>query len=168
MGAADRRRLRVFLEIAAQSPFPGERANALAAAKRLAGRHGLSLREAVRGPEAAPDPRPRETARRYTAREMADIINLSEARLRADKERYERALREAVSRGLDRNDAAPGERNGAKGHARPRRNPRRRHSNSYARVLLNETSLPLGEIVTLTGLDIYKIAGMKLKMRPLA
>ena len=32
-------------------------------------------------------------------------------------------------------------------------------------MLLSETSLPLKEIVSLTGLDIYEIVGMKLKMR---
>ena len=169
MGEADRGRFLTFLNIAAQSPFPGERANALAAAKRLAGRHGLSLREAARDPEAESDPPPpREKAREYTAREMADIINLSEARLRADKERHERALRDAVSRGLDRDGAAPGGRNGADRHVRRRRDGRKRDSQSFARVLLSETTLPLSEIVTLTGLDVYKVVGMKLKMRPLA
>ncbi len=169
MGEADRDRFLTFLKIAAESPFSGERANALTAAKRLAGRHGLSLQDAARAPEPEPDPPPlREMAREYSAREMADIINLSEARMRADKERYERALRDAISRGLDRRAAARSERSGADFHVSQRYNGRKRDSQSFARVLLSETRLPLNEIVTLTGLDIYKVVGMKLKMRPLA
>ena len=35
-------------------------------------------------------------------------------------------------------------------------------------MLLKETRLPLTEIVSLTGLDIYKVVGLKLKMRPFA
>ncbi len=175
LGEADRDRFHRFLKIAADSPFPGERANALDAAKRLAGRHGLTLQEAARAPEPAPDPPPpRESAREYAAREMADIVNLSEvnlseARLRADKERYERALRDAISRGLGGLDgaaAAPGGGGRADYHIGQRSNRRRkRDSQSFARVLLSETSLPLSEIVTLTGLDIYEIVGLKLRMR---
>ena len=47
----------------------------------------------------------------------------------------------------------------------PRRNNRKRDANSHARVLLQETSLPMEEICMLTGLDIYEVVGMKLKMR---
>ena len=122
---ADRARFHTFLKIAAESPFPGERANALEAAKRLAGRHGMTLQEAARAPEVPvaepPPPPPREAAREYTAHEMADIISLSEVRLQAEKERYRHALREAIARGLDggvratcgRRCGAPGIRPGA-------------------------------------------------------
>ena len=44
-------------------------------------------------------------------------------------------------------------------------NGRKRSPGSFARVLLAETSLPLEEIVSLTGLDIYTVVGMKLKLR---
>lgn len=169
MVEADRERFHTFLKIAAESPFSGERANALDAAKRLATRHGMTLQEAARAPEAVPEPPPplHEAAREYTAREMADIISLSEARLKAEKERYERALREAMARGLDGGARATAGQSGF-AQARSRSNGRKRDSQSYATVLLNETSLPLSEIVSLTGLDIYKVVGLKLKMRSMA
>ena len=56
----------------------------------------------------------------------------------------------------------------ASAQARSRPNGRKRDSHSFASVLLNETSLPLSEIVSLTGLDIYKIVGLKLIMRSMA
>ena len=160
MHGADRERFDTFLKIAAESPFPGERANALDAARRLAGRYGMSLDQARRGragPAAAGPPGPPRPAPRNAA-------GLAEARLRAERESRERALREAVARGLDR------ETRGRGGAARPRPafNARRRDSQSFARVLLEETRLPLTEIVSLTGLDIYKVVGLKLKMRPFA
>ena len=158
MTPAERERFDTFLKIAAESPFPGERANALDAARRLAGRCAMSLDQARRGQArpAAPVPPPRPAPR--------SAAGLAEARLRAERERHERALREAVARGLDR------ETRGRGGAARPRPafNARRRDSQSFARVLLEETGLPLTEIVSLTGLDIYKVVGLKLKMRPFA
>ena len=35
----------------------------------------------------------------------------------------------------------------------------------HARVLLRETRLPLSEIASICGLDVYTVAGLKLKMR---
>jgi hypothetical protein len=35
----------------------------------------------------------------------------------------------------------------------------------HARVLLEETTLPIEEIADITGLDVYKVAGLKLKLR---
>ena len=127
----------------------------------------MTLREAARTPEAEPEPPPRESPREYTAREMADIVSLSEARLRADKERYERALRDAIARGLDIGAAPRGDRAGT-AYCGVRPQGRKRDSQSFARILLCETSLPLSEIVSLTGLNIYKVVGMKLKMRTTA
>ena len=34
-----------------------------------------------------------------------------------------------------------------------------------AAILLRETSLPFDEVARITGLDVYKVVGMKLKMR---
>ena len=39
---------------------------------------------------------------------------------------------------------------------------------SHARTLIRETSLPLREIASITGLDIYQVVGLKLKMRTVA
>lgn len=167
LSAAERARFNALLKVAAESPYPGERANALDAARRLARRHGMSLQEAAREPRgptrAVQMP---QRPRRYTSREMAEIIAFSEARLRADKERYERALREAKNRGLDGNAIKPQVRPASTGAQKS--SPRSRTPHSFARVLLSETTLPLREIVSLTGLDIYRVVGLKLKMRSAA
>ncbi|MDE0060205.1 MAG: hypothetical protein OXP07_18975 [Defluviicoccus sp.] len=163
----ERTRLEALLKVAAESPFPGERANALDAARRLAGRHGMSLQEATRPAAAAMRPtRLPCRAGRFDARDVADFVAYSEAKLRADKERYERALREAFERGLDDGMRARARASQPDASQRPR--GRCRSPQSFAKVLLSETSLPLGEIVSLTGLDIYRIGGLKLKMRPAA
>ncbi len=152
MRKVDRERFETFLKIAAESPFPGERANALDAARRVADRHGLTLDQARRAP-----PRRRPAAARPPAPSF-------EAHLEAERARYESALREAVSRRLDGEPRpAAGKRNQLRPQAALYR--RRRNPLSFARVLIAETSLPLTEIVSLTGLDIYRVAGMKLKMR---
>ena len=167
LSAAERERFNALVKVAAESPYPGERANALDAARRLAKRHGMSLQEAAgepRGPTRTVQTPQRP--RRYTQREMAEIIAFSEARLRADKERYERALREARERGLDGGAIKPEMRPAATGAQKS--SQRSRTPQSFARVLLSETTLPLREIVSLTGLDIYRVVGLKLKMRSAA
>lgn len=168
LSAEERARFNALLKVAAESPYPGERANALDAARRLAKRHGMSLQEAAREPtdpiRAVQTP---QHPRRYTSREMAEIIAFSEARFRADKERYERALREARERGLDgggkKPDVRPASSPGVRTTSQRSRSPQ-----SFAKVLLSETTLPLREIVSLTGLDIYRVVGLKLKMRSAA
>ncbi len=169
LSEAERARFGALLKVASESPYPGERANALDAARRLAGRHGMSLQEAARNRYAhgagakmqAP-----QRARQYTAQEMADIVARSEARLRAEKEDYERALRQARERGLDAGERAqPARASSAGGPGTSRRS---RSPHSFAQVLLAETTLPLREIVSLTGLDIYRVVGLKLKMRSAA
>ena len=167
LSADERARLDALLKVAAESPFPGERANALDAAHRLARRHGMTLQEATRKP--AETVRPTRLPRHaggFDARDVADFVAYSEARLRADKERYERALREAIERGLDDGVRVRARASGPADSPRPRGRCRSPHS--FAKVLLSETSLPLGEIVSLTGLDIYRIVGLKLKMRSAA
>ena len=164
LSAGERARLDALLKVAAESPFPGERANALDAARRLARRHGMSLQEAAGNPcDAVRKTRLPRGAGMFTTRDIADFVAYSESRLRADKERYERALREAVERGLD--DGVRANVGGPVRDAAPKPNGRCRSPHSFARILLSETSLPLGEIVSLTGLDIYRVVGLKLKMR---
>ena len=41
----------------------------------------------------------------------------------------------------------------------------RNNSAERAEVLVNETSLPAKEISEMTGIDVYKVFGMKLKAR---
>ena len=167
LSAAERARFSALLKVAAESPYPGERANALDAARRLAKRHGISLQEAAREPRGSTGTvQMPQRPRRYTAREMAEIIAFSEAKLRADKERYERALRQAKERGLDGESIKPEVRAASTGAQKASQRSRTPHS--FAKVLLSETTLPLREIVSLTGLDIYRVVDLKLKMRSAA
>ncbi|MFQ5972431.1 MAG: hypothetical protein ACE5Q3_08860 [Alphaproteobacteria bacterium] len=149
--------------MAAESPFKGERDNALAAATRLAAKCGMSLQEAA---ASAPEPRVAEPPRR-PARADPDLgkIILMDQQILADKFRRAAALRAARARGLDAESSE---------QAQPGRTARRYHSHSrmnpflHARMLIRETSLPLREIASITGLDIYQVVGMKLKMRAAA
>lgn len=78
-----------------------------------------------------------------------------------EKARREKALQAAMARGLDADD----DRRRNRDNAPPFRSRRTRDPWSHARTLLSETSLPLSEVVDITGLDIYQVAGLKLKMR---
>ena len=164
--SAERTRFRNLLELAHSSQFEGERANALEAARRLAARHGLTLEEAARtGLEPrSPLPSTASTAsyadRRSDPRAAYFAYAQQEAAAR-EKRRWENALRDARERGLDGGTARPV-------RPEPRRkrwNQSRRDPQKHAAVLLEETSLPFHEIADITGLEIYSVVGMKLKMR---
>ena len=159
---AERIRFRNLLELANSSEFAGERDNALAAAQRIAQRHGLTLEEAARmGLESKAAPPPQvdlEAAARQRAMRFAQAQQEAMAR---EKQRWEEAVRRARARGLDSANQAP-----SRADSRPRRWSRtRRDPTKHAAVLLEETSLPFHEIASITGLDIYSVVGMKLKMR---
>lgn len=78
-----------------------------------------------------------------------------------EKRRWEEAVQRARMRGLDGGpDALVRAQPKWRPQSRARRNPRK-----HAEVLLAETRLPIREIAAITGLDIYSVVGMKLKMR---
>ena len=162
--AAEKARFHNLLKMAAESPFEGERTNALAAATRLAQRHGMSLDEAALSSPRAQHSRrePRHDSREAQwARAAARHIFIMDSQIQADKARRDAALRAAQARGLD-NEPAPA------AAAKPRRmgnGGRARNQWGHAQVLLKETSLPLHEVASITGLDIYQVVGLKLKMR---
>lgn len=151
--------------MAAESPFEGERANALAAAKRLAKRHGMSLDEAATSTARAQAPTRRESNREAKwSRASARHIHIMDSQIQADKARRDAAMRAAQARGLDAEAARA-----APAAAKPRRvssgGGRARNQFGHAQVLLRETSLPLSEVASITGLDMYQVIGLKLKMR---
>ena len=161
---SERTRFHNLLKLAAESPFKGERAAALAAAYRLAERHGMTLDEAATGGPEPEVPNKPSMARRgpqeVRARDVGRAVHLMDKWVANDKARREAALAEAYARGLDNDNDKR-----SSVHV-PRRNGSKRNPHSHAKVLLKETSLPMLEICSLTGLDIYEVVGMKLKMRP--
>lgn len=150
MTPGERERFRNLLLVAKESPFAGERENALKAAERMAQRRGLTLEEAAHGT-------PPETAAR-----KEPLRRDSEVRSRNDKAQYEEALKAAYARGLDSNERR---RKKTWDIQHVQLNPRRRNPLAHARILLTETRLPLPEIASISGLDIWRVAGLKLKLR---
>jgi len=162
---AERKRFHNLLLLANESPYEGEREAALAAAKRMAKARGMTLEEAASG--GPPPPRPKQTRKKrkasgQQARDMDKAARMMDGWVDADKARRDAALEEARQRGLD---AEERRRAAAAANRVPRRNNRKRDPKSHARVLLEETSLPLEEISSMTGLSMYELVGMKLKMR---
>jgi hypothetical protein len=156
------------LRLAAESPFEGERGNALAAATRMAERAGLTLEEAAGAAEPA-EPR-QEAPRRQggaTAWEAASLgrfahaLHLMDHYLHRDKVRREAALQAARQRGLDAEEL---KKQAPSLGARPS-SDRRMDPVKHAAVLLQDTSLPFHEVAAITGLDIYEVVGLKLKLR---
>lgn len=124
----------------------------------------MTLEEAACGGSAPAQPPPLEESAAAAATRAESVfaraVHMMDAQLRADKARREAALRAARERGLDAGESAPRRPSSRSSSRRWRRNPY-----IHARVLLRETALPLRDIVDITGLDIYKVVEMKLKMR---
>jgi hypothetical protein len=167
--SAERKRLDGLLRLAAESPFDGERANARAAAVRIAVRHGMSLEEAAAACGSLwPSARPNQSRPRAAAptSEVAWFFHLTDVAIRLAKERRAAALARARALGLEV-DEAPRERS----HGRRDRvawvSRRSLDPREHARVLLTETSLRLHDIVGITGLDVYQVVGLKLSLRPI-
>ena len=152
-------RFQNLLKLANESPFPGERENALAAAERLASRHGLTLEEAATGVSPSQTARAKENAGQF-ARDLAAFVHMNDYQIYLEKQRRDQARREAEERGLDRKDSelrAPPRphRNRSKAYMEPRK---------HAWALASETSLSYQEIADITGLDIYQVLLMKIQL----
>lgn len=158
--AAEQTRFRNLLELANSSKFEGERANAVDAARRLAARHGMTLEEAARTGLEQRAPLPVTPDGRRPDPRAAYFAHAHEQAVEREKRRWEEAVQKARERGLD------GGINPATRSDRPRRASKsRRDPIKHASVLLEETHLPFDEIAGITGLSVYAIVGMKLKMR---
>ncbi|MEC7488816.1 MAG: hypothetical protein VYA17_04425 [Pseudomonadota bacterium] len=178
MTTAERDRFHNLLLMAKESPFEGERQNALEAATRIAQRYDMTLEEAARsrgegmqkpGKHAQPRSTFEEVEAEATARErafseMSQFMRDVEDQAKSDKARRDEALEAAVARGLDADERRRDERK-AKRDWKTRKNSRRRNPIVHATVLLRETRLPLTEIASICGVDVWVVAGLKLKMR---
>lgn len=167
MSPKEQERFHNLLKLAADSPYEGERTAALAAAERVVAKHGMTLDEAAQRNPVEPDPEPEPTPaeQRWNAaqREAARRFREAEARRAADKRNWERAWREARARGLDEQPQDRQQRDRT-AFQQPR-SRRRRNPVDFARTLLTETGLSLQDIADITQLDIYQVAGLKLKLR---
>ena len=123
------------------------------------------MEEAARGETAAPPPveEPPPPRRDPIAERFARAATLMDFHIAIDKQRREAALREARARGLDAASPTP-----IRPPPRPRVSRTRMNPYVHARLLIRDTKLSLQEIVDITGLDIYQVAAMKLKMRDAA
>ena len=94
-----------LLELAKRSKFKGERSNALSAAKRIAKKHGMTIKEFEKGASKSKNTNSRPWANKNrqkkenTANELFNNINHSYH----EKERWQRAVNSAKARGLDEN-----------------------------------------------------------------
>ncbi len=165
----EQRRFRNLLELANSSPYQGERDNAMAAAERLAERHGMTLEDAASGGMQMPrqEPPPRSGPEMAQERELARVVHLMDYQIQLDKARIAEAMQEAIARGYDPEADRIHRRQQPQAlqNWRPSRSRRRMEPYRHARVLLEETSLPIEEIADITGLDVYKVAGLKLQIR---
>ena len=183
----ERKRFHNLLKLAAESPFEGEREAALAAAKRLARKHGMSLQDAAAEPEQEDQPSQspkrnqdefwgRATARTWSGEGFEPPPGFEE-RWGKTRERDERwknpddekrnwnaAYDAARKRGLDQEAEAAAEAPKRRAPQQPK-SSRRMNPEQHARALLQETTLPLEEIAAITKLTIYQIVAIKLKLR---
>jgi len=128
-----------------------------------AARGGLAEQE----PQQAPQRAPQEWARR-AARDISRFAHLLDSDIYAQKAARARARAEAIRRGLDADLQDSGNKPARRRARIVELNPRKMNPWKHAERLLSETSLPLDEVVELSGLNIYDVVGLKLKMRSAA
>ena len=152
-----------LLELAKRSKFRGERNNALSAAKRIAEKHGMTIKEFEKGTSAPKDINSKPWANKSRQKkenitnELFKNINDSYH----EKERWQRAVNSAKARGLDENIR----KRASVFEKSLKLSKNKRPAGKHAEVLLKETSLSFKEIVEITGLNIYQVVGIKLKLR---
>jgi hypothetical protein len=155
-----------LLKLAKESPFEGERRNALAAAERLAARRGLTLEEAAMRqaqPQSATSRQAEEEQER--ARDFAAFVHMTDYQIYLDKQRRDAARKEAEARGLDQAEKREAERRAAASASRfTRRSKARMPPEKHAWALVRETQLSYQEIARITGLDICDVLLMKIQL----
>ena len=92
---------------------------------------------------------------------VAQFFAANASQQREDKTRWQNAVEKARQRGLaDGEESKVAASQHVRSFSKARRNPMK-----HAEVLLKETSLPFDEIAEITGLSVYEVVGMKLKLR---
>ncbi len=94
----------------------------------------------------------------------AQSVAANAAQQREEKARWQTAVDQARKRGLaDQVEQRANTNPRVRSFSKARRNPAK-----HAEVLLKETSLSFNEIANITGLNVYEIVGLKLKLRKAA
>ena len=163
--AEEQTRFHNLLKLAKESPFEGERQNALAAAERLASRRGLTLEEAaMRQAQPETTATPTEQEERERARDFAAFVHMTDYQIYLDKQRRDTARKEAEARGLDRAEKREAERRAASATRFTRRSKAKMPPEKHAWALVRETQLSYQEIARITGLDICDVLLMKIQL----
>jgi len=130
----------------------------------MATRCGMTLEEAAEAAESRQSAPRQESAAVWETASLgrfAQAMHLMDHYLHRDKARREAAFDVARCRGLDAEEGrAPPAQLGARPSSGRRMDPVK-----HAAVLLQDTSLPFHEVAAITGLDIYQVVGLKLKLR---
>ena len=92
--------------MANSSKYQGERANALAAAERIAGKHNMSLEEAARWTPSEKSATHHEFYQRPRKSSNDQNSALSQQNTEAEKNRWQAAMDRARERGLDKAEEA--------------------------------------------------------------
>jgi len=100
---------------------------------------------------------------RYEARAARTVENNTHSE-GLDKARWQTAVRDAKERGLDWTE---GQEQAKEARAR-NFSKARRHPAKHTEILLKETSLSFQEIAEITGLDLFQVVTIKLKLRDAA
>ena len=152
-----------LLELAKRSKFRGERNNALSAAKRIAKKHGMTIKEFEKGaskPKAA-NSRPWANKNKQKKENLGSELFKNINNTYHEKERWQRAVNSAKARGLDENIR----KRESTLEKSLKISKNKRPAGKHAEVLLRETSLSFKEITEITGLNIYQVVGIRLKIR---
>ncbi len=154
-----------LLKLAKESPFKGERENALAAAERLASRRGLTLEEAaMRQAQSQSGATRWEREAQERAREFVAFVHMTDYQIYLDKQRREAARQAAEARGLDGAEKRAAARAQARSPRQSRRSTVRMAPEQHAWALVRETRLSYREIAQITGLGQHEILHMKIKL----
>ena len=95
---------------------------------------------------------------------VAQFFAANASQQREDKARWQNAVEKARQRGLvDGDESKVTASQHVRSFSKARRNPLK-----HAEVLLKETSLHFDEIAEITGLNVYEVVGIKLKLRKAA
>lgn len=175
----ERSRLHKLLVLAKESPYPGERRAALAAAERLAARKGLSLEDAAsfaaHDAEMAAEREQREQQKQRESywqkrsAEDADFARRFHQAYHAHDSQAAAASRARQRAQWAKDEAerkAAREAREARSRSFRRRSGRRIPPTEHAKVLIRETNLPLSEIARITGIELNDLIALKLKLRP--